>query len=133
MPLLDEKCARAGLELFLDESELAMAETEAHGIFLWHGIRVRKENLRRSLFDDGATDGTLEHVTRTLRREAHDTVELSPGLGAVLGEALEGRILEQPPELVHPANEPATIQHLAHQVEEIHRDGCANDDVVEKF
>src|SRR6185437_2955222 len=116
-----------------DESELAVGEAKAGDVFLGYGIGVGEENLRRRLLDDGAADGTFEDVARALRGEAHDTIQLPPGLWAILRETLERGVLEQPPELVHPAHQPASIEHLPHEVKEIHRDGSANDVVPEEL
>src|SRR6202451_1825372 len=110
MRLLDQKHARARLELILDESVFARRETEALGVFGEVGIGVREKYLCRRLFDESAADGTVEHIARTLRRQAHRGIQFSPGLWTVLGEGFESGIRQQAPKLIHPANEPAAVQ-----------------------
>src|SRR5258708_39209538 len=98
MSLLDQKHSRTGLELFLDEFEFPLGQPESLRIFPKVGVRVWKEHLCGRLLDQGSADGTVEHVTWTLRRETHHAVELSPGLRAVLREILERGVGQQPPE-----------------------------------
>src|ERR1700722_12441157 len=102
MPLLHEKHARAGLELFLDELELALGESESLDVLRGVRIRVREEDLRRRLLDDGSRDGTRKRIARTLCRRAQDAIELAPDLEAILGELLEGGVREQSRELIRP-------------------------------
>src|ERR1700746_3601979 len=71
MPLFDEKTARAGLELFLDQLELSLAETKALRILFRACIDIWEEHLGGCLLDDGAADGAVEHVAGTLGCEAH--------------------------------------------------------------
>src|SRR5579883_1341578 len=131
--LLHQKCARARLQLFFDEGQLAARQAEASGIVLGRSLSVRKEDLGWCLLDDGSADGTFEDISGALRGETHDAIELAPGLRPVFGEALKGRIREQPPELVHPADEPAAIEQLAHEMKKVHRDRRTHDVVVEKL
>src|SRR6185437_6056271 len=102
-PLLEQKCSRSRLELLADETELALREPEADPILVLVGVAIREEHLGGRLLDDGATDRALQHVAEALRGQAHDAVVLAPGLGAILGEASESRIVQQSPELIHPA------------------------------
>src|ERR1700722_4217890 len=104
MSLLDEEGAGTGLELLTDQLELALAQAESLRVLLSAGVAVRKEHLGGSLLDQGAADRARQYVACALRGEAHDPVQLAPGLRAVLREGLEGRVGEQPPELVHPAH-----------------------------
>src|SRR5205807_2659312 len=67
------------------------------------------------------------------RRHAHHRIQFSPGLGSVLGKRFERRIIEQTPELIHPADEFAAIEESADQVEEVERDGRAGESVVQKL
>ena len=64
---------------------------------------------------------------------AQDAVQLAPDLEAILGELLEGRIGEQSRELIRPAHESPPIEERSDDVEEIQRDGCARDLVVQEF
>src|SRR5271154_4926807 len=86
MRLLDQKHARARLELILDEPVFARRETEALGIFGEVGIGVWEKYLCRRLFDQSAANGTVEYIAWALRRQAHRGVQFSPRLGAILGE-----------------------------------------------
>ena len=69
----------------------------------------------------------------TLSRQAHDAVELAPGLRSVLGEALERGIGQQPPEFIHPAHQPPAIEQLAHQMKQVQRDRRAGELVIEEL
>src|ERR1700735_166704 len=62
MRLLDQEHPRPRLELDLDELEFTCGQPESPRVFLEIGIRVRKENLCRRLFDQGSADGTVEHI-----------------------------------------------------------------------
>src|SRR4029077_16603725 len=104
MALLDEEPPGSRFELFLDQPEVPLRESKAFAAVGRMRIRVRKENLGRGLLDQRPTDRTSQDVACALRREGHDAIELAPGLRAVLCEVLEGRIREEPPELVHPAH-----------------------------
>jgi len=46
-------------------------------------------------------------------------VQFPPGLGSVLGELLEGRVLQHFPELVHPAHEATAVHELPDQMKQI--------------
>ena len=59
MTLFHEEPPRAGLELLLNELELALGEAKACAVVLAVRVRVRKEDLGRGLLDDRATDGAL--------------------------------------------------------------------------
>src|SRR5690348_7898940 len=118
MPLLHQKRARAGLQAFLDQPELALAQTETLGVLCASRFGVWKEHLGRSLLDDGPADGTIEDIARALCCHAHHTIQLSPGLGAILRKTLESGVREQPPELIHPTNQTPAVQELTHEVEE---------------
>src|ERR1700758_2986968 len=82
MPLFDEEGARAGLQLLLDQLELTFGEPETAAVFLGAG----RKPLGRGLLDDRAADRAVEHVARTLGREAHHAIELAPGLRSLAGE-----------------------------------------------
>src|SRR6185312_750069 len=56
--LLDEEFSGAGLDLLLEEEELALSEGEAVDIVLFSGIGVGEEDLGWGLLDDGSADGT---------------------------------------------------------------------------
>src|SRR6266404_9596736 len=133
MSLLDQEHSRTGLELFLDELEFPLGQAEPLRVFPKIGVRVWKEYLGGRLLDQGSADGTVEHVTRTLRRETHHAVELSPGLRAVVRETLESRVSQQPPELIHPTHEAPAIEKLAHQVKQIQGDRRPRQRVVDKI
>src|ERR1700685_1743309 len=130
--LLDQKHARTGLQSFFYEPELALAQTEAGGVFFEAGVRIRKQHLGRRLLDDRAADRAVEHVTGTLGGHANDAVELAPGLRPLLGKALERRIRQQPPEFIHPANQAPTIEQLAYQMEQIQCDRRARQLVIQQ-
>ena len=76
---------------------------------------------------------TIEHVAGALRRQAHHTVQLPPGFRTVLGEAFEGRIGEQAPELVHPTDESTAVEKLADQVKQIKSHRRARDVVPQEL
>ena len=133
MRLLHQEHARARFELLLDEPEFSFGESESFGVFSAIRIGVGKEDFGRRLLDQRSADRALKHIARTLRREAHDAVQFAPGLRAVLGEAFECRIRQQPPELVHPAHQPAAVEKLAHQMKQIQRDRRAGQRVIEEF
>ena len=101
--LLDQGHARTGFQLLFDQSEFPLRESEALRVLVKIGIGVRKKDFSRCLFDQSAADRAVQYIARALRREAHDGIEFSPRLGAVLGEILERPIGQQAPELVHPA------------------------------
>src|SRR5256885_9382016 len=122
MPLLDEEHARARIELLLDELEFALAEAEALHVLGGARLAVREEHLGGRLLDDGAADRTVQHVARALRRERHHAIQLAPGLRAIPGKALERRVRQQPPELIHPAHQTPAVEELAHQVKDVERD-----------
>src|SRR5208283_385671 len=114
MSLLHQKHPRTRLELLLDELEFSFAQPESVGILPVVRIGVREYDFRGRLFHERAADRTLKNVARTLRREAHDAVQLSPSFRTIFGKAYEGAISQQPPELIHPANHASTIEHLPH-------------------
>src|SRR5471032_758960 len=116
MTLLHEEHPRTGFKLLLHELELPLRQTESRYVFLCIGVDVRKENLGRCLLDNGATDWTLKHITRALGCEAHDAIQLAPGLRAFLCETLECRIGKKAPEFIHPANKSAAIKQLTHDM-----------------
>src|SRR5580704_16753333 len=80
MSLFDQKHARTGFKLILDEFEFSFGHPEPQRVLLEIRVSVRKEHLGRRLLDQGAADGTVEHVARALRRKAHYTVEFAPSL-----------------------------------------------------
>src|ERR1700691_862912 len=133
MSLLHEEHARAGLKLFLNELELALGQTESLDILRGVRIRVWKEDLRRRLLDDRARDRARKRIAWALRRRTKNPVQLAPDLEAILGELLEGGIGEQARELVRPAHEAPPIEERPDDVEEIQRDRCAGDLVVQEF
>src|ERR1700733_3675538 len=121
MALLNEEHARAGLELLLDELELPFSQSETTDVVIGIGIHVREEDLGRGLLDNGPADRAAQHVTGALGRKTHHTVELTPGLGSILGEALERRIGQETPEFIHPAHQPPAVQQLSDQMKEVQR------------
>src|ERR1700688_1774039 len=127
MPLLHEEHARAGLELFLNEFELALGQAESLDILRGVRIRVWKEDLRRRLLDDRARDRARKRIAWALRRRAQNPVQLAPDLEAILGELLEGRIREQARELIRPTDEAPPIKKRPDDVEEIQRDRRTRD------
>src|SRR6185437_8236067 len=112
--LLDQEAARSWLQALPDEPIFALGEAEALRIVLPARFWIGEKDLRRSLLDDGATDGTLQHVARALRCEAHDPIELAPGLGTVLDEGRKGLVGQQAQELIHPAHQSSAIELLSH-------------------
>ena len=62
--LLDQKHARAGFQLLLDQLEFALAQAETARVLLVARVGVRKEHLGGRLLDEGAADGAVEHVAR---------------------------------------------------------------------
>ena len=122
MPLLHEEHARAWLELFLDELELALGQPESLDVLRGVRIRVWKEDLCRRLLDDRARDGARQRIAWALRRRTKNPVQLAPDLEAILGELLESRIREQARELIRPADEPPSVEERSDDVEEIQRD-----------
>src|SRR6185437_2509698 len=80
--LLDEEAARSGLQALADQAEFPFGQAEAFGVILPARFRIREEDLGRGLLDDGPADRALQHIARALRRQAHDPIELAPGLRA---------------------------------------------------
>src|SRR5688572_16915995 len=70
MPLLHEEHPRSGLELLLQQLELALRETKALDVVTRVCIWIRKEDFRRRLLDDRPCDATPKHTTRRLRGRA---------------------------------------------------------------
>ena len=133
VPLFDQKLPRTRLQSFLDEAELARAQTKSRRVFLAIGIRIRKQDFGRRLLDDGSTDRAIQHIAGTLCRQTHHGVEFAPCLWTVFGEALERRIPQQPPEFVHPANQTTSVEKLFDQMKQIQRDRRAHDFVFEEL
>src|SRR6185312_6676624 len=122
----------ARLELLLDEPELPLCQPETFDIVLEIRIGIREEDLRRCLLNDGAADAAFQDVACALGGQAHHPIQLAPCLGAILREALEHRIREQPPEFVHPAHELTAIEQLSDEMKEVQSDRPACDLVTQK-
>src|SRR5580658_10026346 len=122
MALADEKPAGAWLELFFHELELPLGEPKSLHVIVRIRVRIWEKDLGRGLLDQRPADGTAENIARALGGECHDAIQFPPGLGSILREALEGGIGQQPPELVHPADEPSTVEKVADQMKEVERD-----------
>src|SRR5579863_8966414 len=114
MRLFDQEHARTGLQLFLDQGKLPLREPKVARVLLEICIRIRKKYLGGRLLYEGSADGAVQHVARTLRRQAHHGSEFPPGLRTILGETLERLICEQAPKFVHPAYELTAIEELPH-------------------
>ena len=96
--------------------------------------RIWEEDLGRRLLDDRAADADCRARRWRFAWHRHMAAfELAPGFRAVLGEMLEGRVRQQPPELIHPAHQPPAVEELAHQVKQVQRDGSARSRVVQEI
>src|SRR5882724_11703996 len=133
MSLLDQKLARARLELLLDQPEFAPRETEALGVVLNLGIGVGKEDFGRRLFYERSADRTLQDITGTLCGQTHDAVQLAPGLRSVPCKTFERGVSHEPPELVHPAHQSPAVEQPTNHVEQIQCDGSTDKRVIQKL
>ena len=132
-PCLTRNVREPGSSCSLMQPELALGEPEALRCTPRHSHRRSGKNILVGVCSMmRAADGTVQHVARALRRQAHDPIQLAPGLRAVLGEALERGIGQQAPELVHPAHEAAAIEQLANEMEEVQRDRRTRHLVIEE-
>ena len=132
--LLDEKHARARLELLLDELELALARARNPPMY---SSRLASEFGKRILV------GVCSMIVRLIELASaslglwvaaqRTAVQLPPDLEAVLGELLEGRVRQEPRELIRPADEAPPIEQRPHDVKEIERDRSASDLVLQEL
>src|ERR1700722_18274150 len=114
--LLDQEHARARFEPLLDQAKLLVREAEPLGVLGDVCIRVGKEDFGGRLLDECSANRAVQNITRTLSGQTHDAVQLAPGLWAVLCEAFECGVGKQPPKFVHPAHQPAAVEHATSQM-----------------
>ena len=92
MTLFHQELARADVNPVADQGKFAPRQPETADVLILYGIWIWEENFGGCLLNDRATNGAVQHIAGTLRRQAHHTIELPPGFRTVLGELLEGAV-----------------------------------------
>ena len=130
--LLDQEPPAFGRELLLDQAEFRVGQMESVDIVRARSPRIRQEDLRRALLDNGLCNGGSERVAWRLRAEHHDAVLLADGFQLVVGEIPKCLVAERLPELVDIDDQAPAVDQTLHAMEQVHHERRANRGMIEQ-